>query len=225
MTSQWVLGSTAPDPAFLKLATAWTRDQADILLGFIWAAYDLMRVDMPVIDARDIERNITERLAPRIRAVMTGDEPFDIEHGPYERETMAKPPAQPPQYDLAFVWRPEERIMWPLEAKKLETPRALAGYVRDVRDQFLTCRYAPFSNGGAMLGYLLSGKADDALRHIETNLGCALKEVPAFPSRPHRVSEHHRVVPAGKDYPEDFRCYHLVLDYRGLGRARPSVMR
>lgn len=115
--------------------------------------------------------------------------------------------------------------MWPLEAKKLETPRALADYVRDVRDQYLTCRYAPFSNGGAMLGYLLSGKAEDALLNIETNLGCALKEVPAFASRPHRVSDHHRVVPPDKYYSADFRCYHLVLDYHGLARARPSIRR
>jgi hypothetical protein len=154
---------------------------------------------------------------------MTGDEPFHIQHGPYERETMAQPPAQPPQYDLAFVWSREERIMWPLEAKVLETPRTLANYVRDVHDQFLSCRYAPFSGSGAMVGYLLSEEAEDALLNIGTSLGCPLKKVAAFPSRPHRVSEHHRLVPAGKNYPADFRCYHLVLNYHGLNAlARPS---
>jgi hypothetical protein len=225
MTSPQVADGSAPDPAFLALAADWTRDQADVLLGFVWAAYDRMRADRPPIDARSLERSITERLVPRIRDVMTGDEPFNIEHGPFEYETMAQPPAQPPQYDLAFVWRTEERIMWPLEAKVLETPRALADYVRDVRDQFLSCRYAPFSSGGAMLGYLLSEEAEDALLNIGTSLGCALTAVPAFPSRPHRVSEHHRVVPAGKNYPADFRCYHLVLEYRGLARARASIRR
>jgi hypothetical protein len=152
-------------------------------------------------------------------------EPFYILHGPYERETMARPPAQPPQYDLAFVWRPEERIMWPLEAKVLETPRALAQYVRDLRDEFLSCRYAPFSGAGAMVGYLLSGEAGEALLHIERTLGCALKEVQALPSRPNRVSEHQRVVPAGKNYPIDFHCYHLVLDYSGSISHRSSVRR
>lgn len=225
MTSPQMAYRSVPDPAFLALAAVWTRDQEDVLLGFIWAAYDRMRADMPAIDARDLERSITERLEPRIRDVMTGDEPFYIQHGPYERETMAQPPAQPPQYDLAFVWSREERIMWPLEAKVLETPRTLADYVRDVRDQFLSCRYAPFSSGGAMLGYLLSEEAEDALLNIGTSLGCALKAVPAFPSRPHRVSEHHRVVPVGKNYPADFHCYHLVLDYRGLARHRTSIRR
>jgi len=225
MSSSHAACSSVPDPTFLTLAAAWTRDQADVLLGFIWAAYDRMRAEMPVIDTRDLERSITQCLEPRIRDVMTGDEPFYIQHGPYERETMARPPAQPPQYDLAFVWSREERIMWPLEAKVLETPRTLADYVRDVRDQFLSCRYAPFSSGGAMLGYLLSEEAEDALLNIGTSLGCTLKEVPAFPARPHRLSEHHRMVPAGKNYPADFRCYHLVLDYHGLARARLSVRR
>ena len=110
--------------------------------------------------------------------------------------------------------------MWPLEAKVLKTPRSLADYVRDVRDEFLSCRYAPFSSGGAMLGYLLSGAEGDALVAIEARLGRTLAAVPAFLDRPHRVSEHSRLVPAGKDYPVDFRCYHLMLAYPGLVRHR-----
>lgn len=62
MTSPCAACSTAPDPAFLALAAAWTRDYADVLLGFVWAAYDRMRADMPAIDARDLERTITQRL-------------------------------------------------------------------------------------------------------------------------------------------------------------------
>lgn len=212
----------APDPAFLALAAAWTRDYADVLLGFVWAAYDRMRADMPAVDDRDLERSITQLLEPRIDAVMTGDEPFYIQHGSFEHETMARPPAQPPQYDLAFVWRTEERIMWPLEAKVLETPNSLAAYESDLRNEFLTCRYAPFSSSGALLGYLLTGDAGDTLLRIEARIGCALAAVQAFGSRPHRVSEHRRVVPAGKNYPIDFYCYHLVLDYRGLARHRSS---
>jgi hypothetical protein len=211
--------SSVPDPAFAALIADWTRDQADLLLGFVWTAYDSMRANMPAVDSRDLERSISQLLEPRIRNAMTGDEPFYIQHGPFERETMAAPPAQPPAYDLAFVLRAEERIMWPAEAKVLETPGRLADYKRDVQDEFLTCRYAPFSAGGAMLGYLLTGAAADALTGIEKALEVALEEVPAHSTRPHRVSKHLRAVPAGKDYPPHFRCYHLILEFPGLSRS------
>jgi hypothetical protein len=174
---------------------------------------------MPVIDSRDLERSITQALEPRIREEMSGDEPFYVQHGSFERETMAPPPAQPPAYDIAFVLRAEERIMWPLEAKVLETPRQLADYERDIREQYLTCRYAPFSAWGAMLGYLLSGSPDVALSCIENKLGCGLCPTPGLPERPHRVSVHRRAVPPNKSYPADFRCYHLILKYSELRRS------
>jgi hypothetical protein len=196
------------------------QNPAHWILGFVWAAYDEMLVHPPAIDTRDLERSITQLLEPRIRDSMTGFEPFYVQHGSYERETMMAPPAQPPAYDLAFVLRADERIMWPLEAKVLETPRALAEYERDVREEYLTCRYAPFSSSGAMLGYLISGSALDALANIAKKLGCALDTVAEFPSRPHRLSNHRRSVPAGKAYPSDFRCHHLVLEYPELTRHR-----
>ncbi len=208
-----------PDAAFLALIAAWTRDQADILLGFVWAAYDSMLADMPAVDCRDLERSITQLLEPRIDKAMTGDEPFYIQHGSFEHETMSSPPAQPPAYDLAFVLRAEERIMWPIEAKVLETPRRIAEYDRDVREEFLKCRYAPFSGGGGMLGYLLTGSAVDALKAIEAKLGCTLELVPTFAARPHRASNHQRTVPAGKNYPSEFRCHHLIMEYPGLARS------
>jgi hypothetical protein len=214
-------GSAASlDPAFLSLVAVWTRDQADILLGFVWSAYDSMRADTPSIDCRDLERSITQLLEPRIDAAMTGDEPFYIQHGSFERETMASPPAQPPAYDLAFVLRAEERVMWPMEAKVLETPGRLADYERDVREEFLKCRYAPFSGAGAMLAYLLSGTAMEAFKGIAARFGCTLDPVSAFATRPHRASDHQRTVPPGKSYPVSFRCHHLILEYPGLSRSQ-----
>lgn len=211
----------APDPVFVALACDWMSDPAQCLLGFIWAAYDAMCANPPVIDTRDLERSITQLLEPRINDLMTGDEPFYIQHSSFERETMAPPPAQPPAYDLAFVLRADERIMWPLEAKVLETPGTMAEYLHDVREQYLTCRYAPFSGSAAMLGYLLSGKAAEALDQIAKKLGCTLNVVKEFPSRPHRFSIHRRIVPAGKTYPLDFECHHLILEYLGVARHRP----
>lgn len=216
----WPSADSAPDPSFIAMACAWMHDPAQWLLGFIWTAYDGMRAHPPVINTHDLERSITQLLEPRIRDAMTGFEPFYIQHGSFERETMAAPPAQPPAYDLAFVFRTDERIMWPLEAKVLETPGTLADYERDVKQQYLTCRYAPFSGSGAMLGYLLSGSAADTLVRIAKKLGCSLDAVSEFPLRPHRVSNHYRSVPTGKAYPADFGCHHLVLEYTGLVRHR-----
>ena len=201
------------DPKFAPLARAWMQDPANSLLGFVWKAYDAMLLQRPLVDPRDVERSITQLLEPRIRSLMTGYEPFYIQHSPFERETMASPPAQPPAYDLAFVLFADERIMWPLEAKVLDTPGTLAEYEKEIREQFLTCRYAPFTSSGAMLGYLLTGSASDALSRIAVRLAVPLEVMPSFSDRPNRFSKHRRLVPDGKSYSTDFVCYHLILEY------------
>lgn len=190
------------------------------LLKFVWSAYDIMNAQRPHIDERDLERSITQLLEPRIRDVMSGDEPYYIQHGPYERETMAAPPAQPPQYDLAFVLYADERIMWPLEAKILLTPGTLAEYESEIRSQFLTCRYAPFTSSGAMVAYLLSGNPEEALVRISGKLGVALETVSEFSHRPHRRSAHNRTVPSGKPYTNEFWCHHMILEFSGLRRHK-----
>lgn len=207
-----------PPPDFLAMALAWMQSPAEKFLGFIWLGYDEMRSSKPPIDARDLERSITQLLEPRVRDAMSGDEPFYVQHTPYERETMKPPPAQPPEYDLAFVFRADERIMWPMEAKVLESPNAVADYVQDLRSEFLTCRYAPFSDSGAMLGYLLTGSPADLFDTLTHRLSCALHPVHAQPSRPNRVSHHTRTVPRGKPYPSTFDCFHLILEFPGLTR-------
>ena len=151
---------------------------------------------------------------------MSGDEPFDIQHGSYERETMQPPPAQPPQYDLAFLLRADERIMWPLEAKVLETDSDVGEYVKDLNNEFLTCRYSPFSSEAAMLGYLLSGTPDKAFGKLEAKIPCTLISNLSFPSRPSRMSDHSRRVTPGKSYPIRFRCHHLILEFPGFRRSK-----
>jgi hypothetical protein len=120
---------------------------------------------------------------------------------------------------LAFVLNAEERIMWPLEAKVLETPKAVAAYVDDICQQFLTCRYAPFCGEGAMLGYLLSGTTTDTFANIEAKVPCKLEQHPKFPARAHKTSRHRRAVPAAKSYPIDFLCHHLLLEFLEVRRA------
>lgn len=189
------------------------------MLGFIWRGYDQMQSDKPDVDGRDLERSITQMLEPRIARAMSGDEPFYVQHGPFERETMQPPPAQPPQYDIAFTLKADERIMWPMEAKVLETSGAVAEYIKDIHEQLLTCRYAPFSGEGAMLGYLLSGTTGDAFQNISKKTPCELEDHPAFSSRPQKLSRHTRTIPSGKTYPSKFRCHHLMLGFPNLKRV------
>ncbi len=212
--------SLIADQSFPALAGQWAKDPAPQMLGFVWKAYDEMLMKPRHVDDRDLERSITQLLEPRIRDAMTGYEPYYIQHGAFERETMASPPAQPPQYDLAFVLRADERIMWPLEAKVLETPGTLAEYEREIREQYLTCRYAPLTTSGAMLGYLLTGSAADALAKIGAKLNITLDQVADFPDKPHRASTHKRNVPAGKLYSIDFKCHHLIFEYPSLRRHK-----
>jgi hypothetical protein len=109
--------------------------------------------------------------------------------------------------------------MWPIEAKVLTTPKALAAYIRDVREQFLTCRYAPLSASGAMVGYLLSGRGADALQNLEEKLGDRLARPSVHIGRDGASSEHVRAVPEGKPYPSRFRCHHLMMEFPGVRRT------
>ena len=209
-----------PDtPDFVEVVRIWNIDASRILLSFVWQGYDLLqKKDLANIAwnqvEEELERNITQLFELKIRKVMTGYEPFDVQHGPYENETRQPSPAQPPQYDIAFVLNQNPRIMWPLEAKVLRTDGAVAPYINDLKNEFLTCRYAPFSTEGAILGYLLSGKPDNVFRHLEAKFPCQLFHHPAFPDREHRYSDHPRHVPTGKSYPPHFRCHHLILRMR-----------
>jgi hypothetical protein len=209
-------GHPLPAADFVALAAEWCEGQSALLLGFVWQAYDALTAAMPRVDRADMERSITQVLEPRIHQAMTGDETFYVQHGPYERETKMPPPAQPPCYDIAFVLHSDQRIMWPLEAKVLKTDGNVRAYVADVRDQFLSCRYAPFSSEAAMLGYVLSGDPDVAFRNIASRVPCRMEAHPSFLNRPHRVSKHTRRPPSGKSYPSRFACHHLLLEFPSL---------
>lgn len=217
MTIAW--GAGVVDPTFVRRAWAWAGDPSCELLQYVWQGYDSLCVDKPILNTKDLERSITELLAARIQNSLDPFAPYYVMHGAYEQETMAAPPAQPPQYDIAFVMRKDERLKWPLEAKVLETSGRVADYVDDVNEQFLTCRYAPFSGSAAMLGYLLVGDAPTALKNIQVGLGVPLQFLSPPTIRHQRYSRHKRHVPVGKAYPEDFTCHHLVLEFIGVQRA------
>lgn len=186
------------------------------ILELVWKAYDsFCAEDLSEVDCcrddGDLERDITQLLEPKIRHVMSGDEPFDVQHAPYEYESWLGPPAQPPQYDIAFKLRCNPRVMWPLEAKVLRTEGSVAEYIKEVRSNFLTCRYSPFSSEAAMLGYLLSGDSQRTFNNIADKGGWRLAPHADFAHHDHRTSDHQRDVPEGKPYPIQFRCHHLVF--------------
>lgn len=195
---------------------AWTADAVTLLLGFVWQGYDLLRQEvLEQIDLSeatdDLERSVTQALEPRIRRSMTGAEPFFVQHGRYEHATRKPAPAQPPQYDLAFVTLANENLCWPIEAKVLRSDTDIGRYIDDVRDQFLTCRYAPLTEEGAMMGYLLAGSTDNAFHAIANGVPCTLVNHPKFANRPHRTSDHLREIPQNESFSPSFRCHHLLM--------------
>lgn len=207
-------------PDFAALEHEWPLGAVDVMLGFVWRAYDrivsdiLSRISLDDAD-KDLERAITMTLEPRIHVEMSGDEVYYVQHERFEHETMLDPPAQPPQYDICFVLWGNERIMWPLEAKVLRTDESVDEYVGEICDNFLTCRYAPFVSEGGMLGYLVAGDPDRAFSNIAEKTPCDLTAHPSFPKRDHRTSDHSRSVPPGKNYPVEFRCHHMILPLAG----------
>lgn len=144
---------------------------------------------------------------------MTRDEPFTCRHAFREFETRLPPPAQAPEYDIAFVLLDNERIAWPVEAKVLRSDGAVAPYVADVREQYLTCRYAPFSCSGAMVAYLLEGETDVLFANLSKRLATDLIEPSESRGRAHRVSHHTWQVPSNRTYPRAFACHHLAMRF------------
>ena len=206
-----------PDtPEFNSVLRALKAGGSTTLLEFVWKGYDRFCIealrDMDCsFEDEDLERDITEHLVLMISDVMTGYEPFWVQHGPFERESRVGGSAQPPQYDIAFELRCNPRIMWPLEAKVLRTDGGVAEYIKGLKSNFLTCRYSPFSSEAGMLGYLLSGIPERALDSIVRKGGWELAHHQHFLDRHHRTSDHRRTVPLGKPYPVEFRCHHMIF--------------
>ncbi|MGM3307238.1 hypothetical protein ACSQ6I_14915 [Anabaena sp. WFMT] len=201
---------------FVELAKAWNPDAISILIKLVWEGYDLLVSEFLSqinFDGNEeqLERSITQALVVKIHQVKTGDEPFLVLQEVYEFETSKSAQAQPPQYDIAFILIANDRIIWPLEAKILKSDVDITEYVKEINKNFMTCRYAPFSSEGGMLGYLFSGDLNKAFSNIQTKVPCTLNEHPDFPTRDNKTSDHQRIVPSGKSYPVNFRCHHLLF--------------
>ncbi|WP_413175235.1 hypothetical protein [Anabaena azotica] len=201
---------------FVELTKTWNPDAISILVKLVWEGYDLLVSEfLSQINCDGTEEyleiSITQALALKIDSSMTGYEPFAVKQEWYEFETSKSSRGQPPRYDIAFILRDNERIILPLEAKILKSDVDVTEYVKEINNNFITCRYAPFSSQGGMLGYLFSGDPNKAFINIETKVPCTLSNHPDFPTRDHKTSDHQRIVPSGKSYPVNFRCHHLLF--------------
>ena len=196
----------------------WSLKRANQFFALVWKGIDLLNQGLMQIDfngeEEQIERDITQLLEPRIKKIMSGDEPFYVQHESPEMETRHSPSAKPPSYDIAFVIFENERLKFPIEAKVLKTDGNISKYIKDVKEAFCTCYYAPFSYEGGMIGYLLSGNSQKAFQNIGKSLDTILQPHPIFKDRPHKFSEHTRKIPKGKEkfYPVKFRCHHLIFE-------------
>ena len=143
-----------PDsPAFQAIAQRWCEDQSRLLLELVWRGCDrLLAQDLnvvPVSDAdEDKERSLNLLLSVRIAACLSGDEPFCVVHEPPEQTKRKRRPARPPQPDMGFALNSYLRAVWPLETKVLSDDGAVRPYVAEIKNNFITCRYATFSSEG-----------------------------------------------------------------------------
>jgi hypothetical protein len=207
-----------PPDELVALAKAWSVDAATLILDVVWRAYDTMAADPRLRDAilaatDNLERNITEQLEAAIQELLTGNEPFSVQHEATEGESRP-PRGRPPQYDIAFKMKGNVRVMWPLEAKVMPPDQPMSGYIETVKDRFLTCVYAPFTGEGAMVGYVLRADIEDLFRQISETLGSKFEVFASI--RAHRISAHERNVPEGRAYPKAFRCHHLLMDFTAV---------
>jgi hypothetical protein len=201
---------------FVALANEWCGELSYRVLDLIWRGYVRLRRDNPSTMNKADEREVTQHLVWRIRAAMSGFEPYECEHKPNIEESQHSPNAQPPEPDLGFIMHCDERVIWPVEAKILHQPSDVAAYVAEVQDNFVTGRYTALSDQGALLGYMLRGKPNAAFLHLENALACSLEPHPAFPRRPQRISQHRSIYVAGRS-PANFpvgkaiACHHFMF--------------
>ncbi|MEX2285792.1 MAG: hypothetical protein WD648_01805 [Planctomycetaceae bacterium] len=199
---------------FAASIQSWREDAITVLMGYVWEGTKCfaqeLRIDLTQ-DLENLERGLNQFIAQRIRDAMTDRPPFYFEHHPFEDQGRSKPSAAPKAPDLAFFLRANPRASLPIEAKVLNTDKAVAEYVKEITDNFLECRYAPFSSHGAMLGYLRSGNVDTALKSVATALTCTLVLLPALKKWSHHMSQHQRRSENCRGFPTDFTCHHLIV--------------
>jgi hypothetical protein len=216
---------------FQEIATRWCEGRSTKLMRFVWDGFDrlvqfhLSRVTVRGSD-RAIEDSINFLIALSIQECLSGFAPFVITRECPEQTAKKTGPGKSPTPDFCFVMNAHPRSMWSMEGKVLRTPGRVAEYCSEVTDNFMTGRYATFSNEGAMLGYLLKGDRLNAFQAISRRLNSPLEIHPAFPDRDHRYSEHVRTAKPDPRTPSEFLCHHLIFSiYLPTGTPVPKQKR
>lgn len=198
------------------IAWDWCKDQSRLLLEFVWNAFDRLcdrEFGHTPISAEDEakEETLNFLMGLHIRRSMSGDEPFDIFFEVPEQTKRKRGRGKSPQPDLAFILYEHPPTVWPIEAKVLKHGRDVGAYIKEIRDNFLTGRYATFSSEGAMLGYLFGGDPSVTFECLVAKTGYSLRHHPAFVQRNHKVSEHERTDLPHSNSPRSFSCHHLLF--------------
>lgn len=199
---------------FVYMAKRWRPDAIEIMLGYVWKGFDILLKDekFNLNDADEsLEREISFVVCQRIRTAMGGKPPYYLEHLPPENERRFSGKAAPPTPDLGFVWNQNPRAIFPLEAKILKNDRQISEYVNEIKGNFLTGRYASFSSEAAILGYLLSGKAENVFENVASILKCPLEQYHPFQKRDHRYSKHKRNKNGDRKTSKEFMCHHMII--------------
>jgi hypothetical protein len=218
-----ILDDLFPDsmPEFKAIADVWPKHVVKQILMLVWDGFDRLKA-LPTFkeldftkDYAQLERSLTDLHMDEI-TLLWGEnsssfESFIPKHEPWELHGMRNCSARPPSCDLGFVLLSNRRIRWAVEAKVLETPTAVAGYLHDLK-KYLDGRSAPFSTESALGAYLISGITDDVFTAIENQLDCNLRKHDDFTTRPHRCSDHERTATKlAQGMPSRFICHHLVF--------------
>ncbi|MDB5347958.1 MAG: hypothetical protein JWP89_6335 [Schlesneria sp.] len=183
-------------------------------MRYVWTGTENLTTTLQIDFTQDmehLERGLNQVLAHCIRDAMKDQTPFFLEHHPFEDHGRDPGGGQPKAPDLAFILRANLRASFPIEAKVLDTDGAVADYVKEINDNFLECRYAPFSSHGAMLGYLRKGTVDNVIQSVQKSIGCTLVLLEALEQWKHHTSKHQRVSANCNGCPTDFTCHHMIL--------------
>ena len=160
-----ILDDLFPDsaPEFSAIAEAWPAHLIAQMLTLVWTGFDRLKAlpNFTQLDfTRDypqLERSLTDLHMQEItllwRNGSSAFESFIPLHEPWELQAVASRSARPPSCDLGFVLLSNRRLRWAVEAKLLESPDAIADYLRDLQ-KYLDGRSAPFATESALAAYL-----------------------------------------------------------------------
>lgn len=204
-----------PDGDDGDLAINWAAENSSRILNWTWQGFEnLFRKHVPKVDfskpLEQLERDLVRHHFVEIQLIFAqetdGFASIVPQHEWPELESTHSPKAKPPSYDLAFIATANQRWAWPIEAKVLKTPGALAEYLKDVNEKFVAGVASPLVGEGVMIAYLLeSDSAPTFFQNLESKLGQTLTAVSGFEGKAHRASQHPR------ETAPSLRLHHLAL--------------